>query len=171
MADFYKTFSALSQYRLHATISEYSVSPPNNYSRVSSVLKVEKTLGSGYSTGNSGNTGGINGSINIGAIAWAPYDFSAYSSRQIGSGIGTVYHESDGTKTASGTYFANDSAGGNMGSASASWALGLTPIDRDALERFDGSGWRGNFLERWNGTAWVQQVLERFDGSSWKRQK
>jgi len=130
MADFYKTFSGNSSYRLHCRITQGSQSQASNYTNVNGWLWVEKLSGSGYYTGNSGNTGSITGSIGVSASGWAPYDFSSYSSKLIGSDTDKVYHSSDGTKTASGSYAANDSNGGNFGSASGSWSLGLTRIPK-----------------------------------------
>jgi hypothetical protein len=128
MADFYTTFSGNSSYRSHATITQVSQSTAGNTSQVSGVLKIEKLSGSGFWTTNSGNTGSISGDISVSANGWAPYDFRDYSSKTIGSGTSTVTHNTDGTKTASGSYAANDSAGGNFGSANGSWSLALTTI-------------------------------------------
>jgi len=128
MADFYKTFSGNSQYRSHLRVLQGAQNRAGNSTVISGTEWIEKTSGSGYLTYNSGNTGGCFGDLAFGAIAWAPYDFTAYSSKQIGSGSDTVVHNSNGTKIAAGTYAANDSAGGNFGSANGSWSLGLTTI-------------------------------------------
>jgi len=131
MADFYKTFSGNSDYRTHLRVLAGSQSSSSNYTNLSGTCWVEKTSGSGYLTYNSGNSGSVTGSIFFGIIAWAPYDFSSYSSKQIGSGANSVTHDSNGNKTASGSYSASDSAGGNFGSASASYSLGLTRIPEE----------------------------------------
>jgi len=129
MADFYTTFSANSQYRSHCRIVQSSQSSSDNSSVLTGSMWAEKISGSGYLTYNSGNTGSINGDIYVNANGWAPYDFTSYySSKIMGSGTGTVAHSSNGTKIASGSYAANDSAGGNFGSANGSWSLGLTTI-------------------------------------------
>jgi hypothetical protein len=47
--------------------------------------------------------------------------------------------------------------------------LGLTPIPRAAVQRYEGSFESAN-VERWDGSAWVLQTLERWDGSAWVRQ-
>ena len=128
MADFYTTFSGNSQYRHHVRVLQSSQTIADNYSRVSGWQWVEKLSGSGFWANSSGNTGSISGDISVSSNGWAPYDFRSYSSLFIGSDTDTVYHNADGTKTASGTYAANDSAGGNFGSANGSWSLGLTTI-------------------------------------------
>jgi hypothetical protein len=128
MADFYTTFSGNSSYRHHARVTQGAQNIAGNSSSCSGWLWVEKTGGSGYFTSNSGNTGSMSGDVSFGGGGWAPYDFRSYSSKQIGSGSANVAHNSNGTKTASGSYAANDSAGGNFGSANGSWSLGLTTI-------------------------------------------
>ena len=128
MADFYTTFSGNSQYRSHARVTEGAVDVAGNRHTVAGWIWVEKTSGSGYLTYNSGNTGSMSGDVSFSANGWAPYNFENYSSKQIGSGSDWVVHASNGTKTASGDYAANDSAGGNFGSANGSWSLGLTRI-------------------------------------------
>jgi hypothetical protein len=128
MADFYTTFSGNSQYRHHCQVLQGGQNAAGNYSYVSVNSWVEKTSGSGYMTSNSGNTCSVSGDVAFGGGAWAPYNFASYSSRQILSGGGNVAHASNGTKVASGGYAANDSAGGNFGSANGSWSLGLTTI-------------------------------------------
>ena len=111
-----------------------------------------------------------------GGGGWPPYDFTAYSSKTLGAGSGSVAHNADGTKTAVGSFAASDTAGGNMGSASGSWALGLTAIPRDALERYDEATatWKPQLLERNDEASgtWKLQILERYDAASgtWKRQ-
>lgn len=136
MADFYATFSSLSSYQAHLVVNQASQSIEGNYSADNWAEYVEKLAGSGYFTGGSGNTGGIGGDISGAANGWAPYDFRSYTQRLIGSGSGNVAHNADGTKTASGSFAAADSAGGNMGSASGSWALGQTTIPRATTPTF-----------------------------------
>jgi len=131
MADFYTTFSGNSDYRLHLRVLAGSQSSSSNYTNLSGTLWVEKTSGSGYLTYNTGNSGSVTGSIFFGVVKWAPYDFSSYSSKQIGSGANSVTHDSNGNKTATGNYSASDSAGGNFGSASGSYSLGLTRIPEE----------------------------------------
>lgn len=171
MPHFYSTFSALPQYQLHGEVSQTSQNIPGNSSLDSWWLWVEKLSGGGYYSGNSGNSGGISGSLSGSANGWAPYDFTAYSSRLIGSGSGTVAHNADGTKTASGSFSASDSAGGNMGSASMSWAMAQTPIPRQAFKRSSaGASFDKNErLDRMTPSA-AQQKLERWSGSAWVRQ-
>lgn len=171
MADFYAGFSALPQYQLHARVVQSSQNVPGNYSTDSWWEWVEKLSGSGYYTGSSGNSGGISGDISGGAGGWAPYDFTSYSSLLIGSGSGNIAHNADGTKTASGSFSASDSAGGNMGSASGSWALAQTPIPRQAFKRSSAGGTfdKNERLDRLTPTA-SQQKLERWSGSAWVRQ-
>jgi len=130
VADFYATFDGNSSYRAHATIVQSSQDQAGNYSTVSGQEFVEKLAGSGYATSATGNYGGISGDITIPADGWAPYDFSQYAQKLIGSGSRNVNHDPDGTKTASGAFGASDAHGGNFGFASGSWALGLTPIPR-----------------------------------------
>ncbi len=171
MAEFIAGFSALPQYQLRCSITQGAQNIPGNATTVNGALYVEKLSGSGYVNYTSGNSGGISGDIAVGAGGWSPYDFTAYTSRLIGSGSGSVAHNADGTKTASGSFSAADTAGGgNMGSASGGWALGLTPIPRGAFDRYTGSVWRDNLFERWDGSAWRQQVLERWNGTAWVRQ-
>ena len=170
MADFYAGFSALPQYRLHAVIWQAWQDVAGNFSNVGGQEIVEKLSGSGYYTGSAGNAGQIDGDIYVGAGGWAPYDFSAYWTKLIGSGSGNVTHNPDGTKVASGSFSANDSAGGNMGAAFGYWALGLTTIPRGALDRYDGSTWKMDALDRYDGSTQKMQVLERYTGSGWARQ-
>lgn len=165
MADFYSTFSALPQYRLHMVVTQGTQNIPGNYTNVPGSVTVEKLSGGGYFTGNSGNSGSISGDISVSAGGWAPYDFTAYSSRTIGSGSGNVTHNPDGTKTASGSYAASDSAGGNMGSASGSWALGLTAIPRGPQVEFDGVWAQSQVQVEFDG-AWAAALMQvEFDGA------
>lgn len=136
MADFYATFSSLSSYQAHLVVNQASQSIEGNYSVDNWAEYVEKLAGSGYFTFGSGNTGGIGGDISGAANGWAPYDFRSYTQRLIGSGSGNVAHNADGTKTASGSFAAADTAGGNMGSASGSWVLGQTTIPRATTPTF-----------------------------------
>lgn len=173
MADFYAGFSVLSQYRAHCQILETAVDTAGNASTVTGYEWVEKLSGSGYSTGNSGNGGGIYGDISVGGGGWAPYSFTGgTTSKLIAAGSGVVGHNVDGTRTASGSYDANDNNGGNMGYASGSWALGLTPIARGAIDRYNGSAYPEQLLERYDTptASWKLQVLERYNGTAWVRE-
>ena len=128
MAHFYAIFSGNSQYRHHAEVNLSGQSVVGNYSDVSGSCTVEKTSGTGYFTGNSGNTGSMNGDVYFDASGWAPYNFASSASRVIGSGTSSVPHNADGTKFASGSFSANDSAGGNLGAGNGIWSLGLPTI-------------------------------------------
>jgi hypothetical protein len=172
VADFYATFSVLTQYRLHAVITQGAQEIPNNRSIGNGWLYVEKLSGTGYFSNNSGNTGSISGDIFVPADGWAPYNFQSYTSRLIGSGSSWITHNSDGTRTASGSFQANDNNGGNMGSAGGGWALGLTTIPRGAFDLWNGSSWPMQMLDRFDqptGT-WKLQVLERWNGSAWVKE-
>lgn len=133
MADFYAGFSGSGSYQTHLVVNQASQNQGGNYSTDNWALYVEKTAGSGFWTNGSGNTGGISGDLTGSANGWAPYDFTLYTQKLIGSGSGNVTHAADGTKTASGGFSANDSAGGNFGSSSGSWSLGQTRIPKAPL--------------------------------------
>lgn len=133
MADFYAGFSGSGSYQLHLVVNQASQNQGGNYSTDNWALYVEKTAGSGFWTSSSGNTGGISGDISGSANGWAPYDFTGYTQKLIGSGSGNVAHNADGTKTASGGFSANDSAGDNFGSSSGSWSLAQTRIPKAPL--------------------------------------
>jgi len=166
VADFYAAFSILPQYQLHTVITAGAQSIPGNSTSVSGAEYVEKLSGSGFFTGNSGNTGSISGDISVGASGWAPYNFATLPTKLIGSGSGTVVHNPDGTKTAAGSFAANDSAGGNMGSASGSWALGLTRIPRGPRVEFNGA-WVPSIVNvEFNG-AWVPGVWDAEFNGTW----
>jgi hypothetical protein len=166
VAFFYATFAGNSQYRARLTVTQESQNAADNDSYLSALLQVQKLSGTGYSTNNSGNDSSVSGDVSVSGGAWAPYDFSNYLTKSIASGGGTVAHNADGTKTAAGSFAANDDDGGNFGLASGSWSLGLTPIQRAAVQRYEGSFESAN-VERWDGSAWVLQTLERWDGSEW----
>lgn len=174
MADFYAGFSGSGSYQTHLVVNQASQNIPGNYSTDNWAEYVEKTAGSGFWTFGSGNTGGISGDLSGSANGWAPYDFRGYTQKLIGAGSGNVAHGADGTKTATGGFSADDSAGGNFGSSSGSWALGQTPIPRQAFKRSStGASFDKNErldraatavvpatqqkMERWNGSAWVKQ--------------
>jgi hypothetical protein len=157
------------QYRLRLEAYEGTVDPPNNRSIAIGDLYVDKNHGDGYYSGYGGSPAGISGDIS-GGTSWGPYDFSAYTTLYLGSWSAWVTHNADGTRVASGGFSASDSADPTIGSASGGWAIGLTTIQRDALERFDGSSWKNNYLERFDGSSWKQQVLERYTGSVWVRE-
>jgi hypothetical protein len=169
VADFYSTFAGNSQYRTHCRVTAGAQSAAGNSTAVTALLEGQKLSGGGYWTSASGNTASVSGDVAFSANGWAPYDFRNYSTKTFGSDTDSVVHGADGTKTAAGSYAANDSAGGNFGAASGSWALGLTPIPRAAVQRYEGSFESAN-VERWDGSAWVLQTLERWDGSAWVRQ-
>lgn len=166
MADFYATFSDNASYRAHLAVVEVSQNIEANSSSDDWAIWVEKTAGFGYATGATGNSSAIDGSINATGPAWAPYDFSAYSSLLIAAANATVAHDADGTKTASGTFAAFDDAGLNFGTAAAVWALAQTPIPRGA-KRWSGSAWQSGVWKRWNGSSWVVVIPKRWSGSAW----
>lgn len=133
MATFTAGFSGNGQYRLRAEVTQGTQSIDNNTTVVNYSLYVDKLSGSGYWTNSSGNSsslgGDMSGASGIGGW-WAPYDFRDYGSLLIATGSKTVTHNADGTKTLSATFGANDSEGGNFGSASGSISMPLTTIPR-----------------------------------------
>ncbi len=139
MATFTAGFSGNGQYRLRAEVTQGTQSVDNNTTVVNYSLYVDKLSGSGYWTGTSGNSsslgGDLSGASGIGGW-WAPYDFRDYSSLLIASGSKTVTHNADGTKSLSATFGANDSEGGNFGSASGSISMTLTTIPRATTPTF-----------------------------------
>jgi len=167
VADFYATFDGNSSYRAHLVIVQTSQDQAGNYSNVYGSEYVERTAGSGYATSATGNYGGISGDLTVPGDGWAPYDFTLYTQKLIGQGTGQVFHNSDGTKTATGAFGASDAHGGNFGFASGPWALGLTPIPRTG-KRWNGSAWVPlTIAKRYNGSAWVDLTAKRYNGSSW----
>lgn len=166
MADFYTLFSIRPQYQLHAGIYAGAQSIPGNSSAVTGALYVEKLSGTGFFTASSGNTGGVSGDIAFSGAGWAPYDFTGATFKTLGTGGGTVTHNPDGTKTASGSYAAADSAGGNLGSASGSWALGLTPIPRGPKVEFNGAWVPSVVNVEFNG-AWVPGLWDAEFNGAW----
>ena len=166
MADFYATFSTLPAYQLHTVITQGAQSIAGNSTTVNGSEYVEKLSGSGVFTSSSGNTGNISGDIFLGGGGWAPYNFASLPTKLIANGSGTVVHNPDGTKTAAGSFTANDSAGANMGSATGSWALGLTRIPRGPKVEFNGA-WVPSIVNvEFNG-AWVPGVWDAEFNGTW----
>lgn len=110
-------------------VTEGTVDIDNNRSIVNANLYVDKQHGSGYFSFYGGSPAAISGSVS-GSSSWGPYDFRNYTTLHIGSWSQWVAHNEDGSKVASGSYSASDSADPTIGSASGSWSLTLTTIPR-----------------------------------------
>lgn len=128
MADWYAQLSWLpSNYVLHVQANEGTTRPSPNNSDVTVTAWIEKTAGSGYYTGNSSASysASIDGST-VAAGSWSPYDFTAYTAKQLFSTTATVTHNPNGSKSITVAVSVNDP--NNMGSASVSQSLTLTTL-------------------------------------------
>lgn len=172
MAHWDGTFPAPQYFVLRHTVWQTAQEVANNRSLVRSLLQIIKTTSSNpYNL-----TGSATWSINVGgntAGSSFTYDFRGKPLNAVHTVDDRSYwitHNHDGTRSISCSSSVNGGGAGALGAASTSGTLGLATIPRFALDRFDGSIWRDNFLERWTGSSWRVQRLERFTGASWVRQ-
>lgn len=170
MAQFNKTLSNNSQYRLELVVNQSSQSIPNNTSRVSWTLRVRKTSGSNY--GGYWANGTFNWSVNIGGVprsgSISGYDFRNYTVLNLGSGTETIKHNSDGRKSinVSGTW----TGASSLGSATANGSLTLTTIPRASSFSLGGSTETGSAITvsiSRASTSFTHRVRWRVGSGSW----
>lgn len=128
MTYFYGTFDGNSQYRLVIETWLISQNIPANTSLVGWRVFVEKTSGSGYSTGNSNCTWNVGGGIVHPGGNWGPYNFASSSTHPLGSGTQTVGHAADGSWSM--PVFATATDPNNFGTATISSSFPLPTIPR-----------------------------------------
>lgn len=167
MAQFNKTLSNNSQYRLELVVNQGSQSTSNNTSNVSWTLRVRKLSGSGYWA-----NGTFNWSVNIGGIprsgSISGYDFRNYTLLTLGSGTVSITHNPDGKKSinVSGKWTADST----LGSATASGKLDLKTIPRYlTIRSLSPSNITHNSARiSWGTDRRANRVEYRIGSGSWK---
>ncbi|CAM3608265.1 DUF859 domain-containing protein [Erysipelothrix urinaevulpis] len=131
MATFRKTLRN-SAYRLVLEMNQGTPNVANNTSPVSYSAYVEKTSGSGYVSSYSHPYNiKINGKT-VKSGSFSGYNFKNYSRLSLGTGTVPVAHNSNGTKTVSGSAYFEANQSGAIGSATVSGNLALSRIARES---------------------------------------
>lgn len=167
MAQFNKTLSNNSQYRLELVVNYNAYSIPNNTTPVPWTLRVRKLSGSGYWA-----SGTFPWSVNIGGVtssgSISSYDFRDYTVLNLGSGTATITHDSDGKKkiNVSGSF----TGASTLGNATASGEMDLPTIPRASSFTLSGSTQTGSAISvaiSRASTSFTHRVRWRVGSGSW----
>lgn len=166
MAQFNKTLSNNSQYRLELVVNYNAYSIPNNTTPVPWTLRVRKLSGSGYWA-----SGTFPWSVNIGGVtrsgSISSYDFRNYTVLNLGSGTATITHDADGKKkiNVSGSF----TGASTLGNATASGQMDLPTIPRASSFTLGGSTQTGSTItvSITRASTFTHRVRWRVGSGSW----
>ena len=165
MTDWYGTFNGNGNYRLKVSVALLSQDIATNTSTLSRAVSVQKTGGSGYSTGNSNCSWGdvIDGVAHSGG--WGPYDFGGISELPLSASTQVVTHNADGSKSVNVQGSATDP--NNFGYTDiGSQTLVLPSIPRGPKVEFGGAWAQGLVLPEFNG-AWATGLMYAEFNGAW----